>query len=182
MAKDNTSLGQFNLEGIPPAPRGVPQIEVTFDIDANGIINVSAKDLGTNKEQKITITATTKLPKEEIDKMIKEAEAHAEEDRKIKQQIEIKNDADALVYTTEKTLGEYGDKIDKNLKDRIENKLKELKEAIAKEDYTQMKTKSEELSKEIQEIGKEIYSKVQKQENKKNEKKVETEFKDEKKD
>ena len=113
MAKDNTSLGQFNLVGIPPAPRGVPQIEVTFDIDANGILNVSAKDLGTEKEQKITITASTKLSDEEVEKMIKSAKEHEEEDKRKKEEVEIRNNADSLIYTTEKTLSDLGDKLSK---------------------------------------------------------------------
>src|SRR5574341_1047299 len=111
MARDNRTLGKFHLVGIPSAPRGVPQIEVTFDIDANGILNVSAKDTATGKQQNITITASSGLTKDDIDKMVREAESHAEEDKKRREEIEIRNQADSLVYTTERTLGEHGDKI-----------------------------------------------------------------------
>src|SRR5664280_576615 len=112
MAADNSTLGRFQLVGIPPAPRGIPQIEVSFDIDANGIINVSAKDMGTGKEQRITITAPNKLSKEEIDKKVKEAEQHAEEDKKRQEEIEIRNNADSMIYTSKKTLEELADKVD----------------------------------------------------------------------
>jgi len=157
MAADNTSLGQFNLVGIPPAPRGVPQIEVTFDIDANGILNVSAKDLGTGKEQKITITASTKLSKEEIDRMIKEAEQHAAEDKKRKEEAEIRNNADAMVYTTEKTLSELGDKLGNEKKEKIEEGLKKLKDALAGKDIQKVKEETNNLSKILQEVGTAIY-------------------------
>ena len=161
MAADNISLGQFNLVGIPPAPRGVPQIEVTFDIDANGILNVSAKDLGTGKEQKITITASTKLSKEEIDRMVKEAEEHAEEDKRRKEEIEIRNNADSLIYATEKTLSEFGDKITKEQKEKIDGAVKALKEALSGKDITEIKKKMDELSKAVQEVGATIYQKAQ---------------------
>ena len=130
MARDNISLGNFNLIGIPPAPRGVPQIEVTFDIDANGIINVSAKDLGTGKEQKLTITASTKLSDKEVEKMMKEAKEHEEEDKKKKEEIEVKNNADALIYTSEKTISDLGDKIDKEQREKIDIALKKAKDSI----------------------------------------------------
>ena len=161
MAADNTSLGQFNLVGIPPAPRGVPQIEVTFDIDANGILNVSAKDLGTGKEQKITITASTKLPKEKIDEMIKEAEKYAEEDRRRKEEVEIRNNADSLIYATEKTLSDFGDKIGKEQKEEIDKAKKALNEALKGKDIEEIKKKMDELSKAVQRVGATIYQQAQ---------------------
>ena len=133
MAADNKTLGRFQLTDIPPARRGVPQIEVTFDIDANGIVNVTAKDLGTNKEQKITITNNTNLSDEEIDKMMKEAEANKEEDEKRKEIADARNEADALIFQTEKAIKDLGDKVDKKDKEEAEDKIKELKEAIRKE-------------------------------------------------
>lgn len=161
MAADNTSLGQFNLVGIPPAPRGVPQIEVTFDIDANGILNVSAKDLGTGKEQKITITASTKLSKEKIDEMIKEAEKYAEEDRRRKEEVEIRNNADSLIYATEKTLSDFGDKIGKEQKEEIDKAKKALNEALKGKDIEEIKKKMDELSKAVQKVGATIYQQAQ---------------------
>ncbi|MBU4245629.1 MAG: molecular chaperone DnaK, partial [Nanoarchaeota archaeon] len=157
MANDNTSLGMFNLVGIPPAPRGVPQIEVTFDIDANGILNVTAKDHGTGKEQKITISATTKLSKDQIDKMVKEAEKFSDEDKKKKEEVEARNTADSLVYTTEKTLADLKDKITPEQKEKIEPALKALKDAVSGKDTEKIKQESENLSKAIQEIGASIY-------------------------
>ncbi len=157
MAADNTSLGQFNLTGIPPAPRGVPQIEVTFDIDANGILNVSAKDKATGKEQKITITASTKLSKEEIDKMIKDAEQHAAEDAKRKEEAEIRNNGDSMAYATEKMLSELGDKLDKDKKEKLEAALKNLKDALAGTDTQKIKTETENLARISQEIGASLY-------------------------
>ncbi|RLI98229.1 MAG: molecular chaperone DnaK [Candidatus Aenigmatarchaeota archaeon] len=157
MAKDNTSLGQFNLEGIPPAPRGVPQIEVTFDIDASGILNVSAKDLGTGKEQKITITASTKLSDEEIEKMVQDAEEHEAEDKKRKEEAEARNSADSLVYSTEKTLSELGDKLSKEQKESIEKAMKELKDALSGKDIEKIKEKTEALQKVVGEAGASIY-------------------------
>jgi len=183
MAKDNTSLGQFNLVGIPPAPRGVPQIEVTFDIDANGILNVSAKDKGTGKEQKITITASTKLSKDEIDKMIKESEKHAEEDKKRKEKIGIKNEADSLIYTTESTLNQFKDKINEELKKRIENNLKELKESLKSDDMEKIKNDMEKLRNSVQDVGSQIYQQTQKQQpNQGTKNKETTTEKDKKKD
>ncbi len=161
MVSDNTSLGQFNLVGIPPAPRGIPQIEVTFDIDANGILNVHAKDLGSGKEQRITITASTKLSQEEIDRMMKQAEEHAEEDRKKREEIEIRNNADSVAYATEKTISEMGDKIAKEQKDRVEGALKALKDALAGTDNEAIKSKTDELSKVLQEVGASIYQQAQ---------------------
>src|SRR5690606_34849794 len=124
---DNVTLGRFQLSGIPPAPRGVPKIEVSFDIDANGIVNVSAKDLGTGKEQKITITGSTGLSEADIEKMVKEAQAHAEEDKKKKEAAETRNQADTLVYTVDKTLNELGDKVKADKKSRVESARDDLK-------------------------------------------------------
>jgi len=157
MAGDNTSLGMFNLVGIPPAPRGIPQIEVTFDIDANGILSVTAKDHGTGKEQKITISATTKLSKDQIDKMVKEAEKFSDEDKKKKEEVEVRNTADSLVYTTEKTLSDLKDKITPDQKAKIDPALKSLKDVIAGKDTEKIKQESENLTKAIQEIGASIY-------------------------
>ena len=161
MAADNSTLGRFQLVGIPPAPRGIPQIEVSFDIDANGIINVSAKDMGTGKEQRITITAPNKLSKEEIDKKVKEAEQHAEEDKKRQEEIEIRNNADSMIYTSEKTLEELGDKVDAEKKTKIEELVKELKEVITGEDLDAIKAKTDELTKVVQEVGAAIYQEAQ---------------------
>jgi molecular chaperone DnaK len=161
MASDNSTLGRFQLVGIPPAPRGIPQIEVTFDIDANGIINVSAKDMGTGKEQRITITAPNKLSKDEIDKKVKEAEQHAEEDKKRQEEIEIRNNADSMIYTSEKTLEELGDKVDAEKKSKIEELVKELRELISGQDLDVIKTKTDELTKVVQEVGAAIYQEAQ---------------------
>ncbi len=157
MAGDNVSLGMFNLVGIPPAPRGIPQIEVTFDIDANGILNVSAVDKGTNKKQSITISATNKLSKEEIEKMKKQAAEFAEEDKKKKELAETVNAAETLAYTVEKTVNEAGDKVDKDSKDKILEKVKAIREAINAKDLDKIKQLQEELSKEIQDIGSKLY-------------------------
>jgi molecular chaperone DnaK len=157
MASDNVSLGMFNLEGIPPAPRGVPQIEVTFDIDANGILNVTAKDLGTSKEAKITITASTKLSKEEKERLVKEAEQFAEQDKKKREEAEIRNNADTLVYTAEKTKKDLGEKLTEDQKNKIDTAVSALKDALAGTDLDKIKTKSEELSKILQEVGTVIY-------------------------
>ncbi len=161
MAVDNTSLGRFQLVGIPPAPRGVPQIEVTFDIDANGIINVTAKDKGTGKEQAITITSSTKLSDEEIEQKVKEAEMNAEADKKKQEEIEVRNNADALIYTSEKTLEEVGDKVSEDEKSNVEKLVGELREIIAGDDIEAIKSKTEELEKVIQEIGAKIYQQAQ---------------------
>lgn len=157
MAADNKSLGKFILDGIPPAPRGVPQIEVTFDIDANGILNVKARDRATGREQKITITASTSLSKEEVDRMQKEAAAHVAEDKKKKEQAEIKNNAETLVYTVEKTLREAGDKVDKNVKKSVEDKLAALKKVKDGNDIEAIKRASSDLSSEIQKVGTAMY-------------------------
>jgi len=160
MAADNVSLGMFNLTGIPPAPRGVPQIEVTFDIDANGIINVSAKDLGTGKENKITITASTKLSKEEKERMVKEAEQFAEADRKKKEEAEIRNAADGLLYTAEKTKTDLKDKITPDQSASIDKAASELRTALTGKDVDKIKAASEALSKVLQEVGTSVYQKA----------------------
>ena len=161
MAADNTSLGRFQLVGIPPAPRGIPQIEVTFDIDANGIINVTAKDKGTGKEQAITITSSTKLSDEEIEQKVKEAEMNAEADAKRQEEIEIRNNADSLIYTSEKTLDELKDQVSEDEKTKVEGLVAELRELIAGDDIDAIKEKSDELSNVIQEIGAKIYQQAQ---------------------
>lgn len=158
MARDNKTLGNFELTGIPPAPRGVPQIEVTFDIDANGIVHVSAKDLGTGKEQSIRITASSGLSKEEIDKMVRDAEAHADEDKKKREAIEARNHADSMVYSTEKSLKEYGDKIDAVEKGTIENKLAELKKLMEGEDAEAIKKATEELAQAAHKLAEAMYA------------------------
>ena len=157
MAADNKMLGQFDLVGIPPAPRGVPQIDVTFDIDANGIVNVSAKDKGTGKEQQIKIQASGGLSDSDIDQMVQDAEKFAEEDKKRRAEAEAKNNAESLVHTTEKQLEEHGDKIDADLKGQIEAAVKETKEAIESGDPEAMKTKSEALAQVSMQMGQKIY-------------------------
>jgi len=157
MAADNVSLGTFNLGGIPPAPRGVPQIEVTFDIDASGILNVTAKDLGTNKEAKITITASTKLSDDEKDRMIKEAEEFADQDKKKREEAELRNNADNLIYTAEKTKKDLEQKLTEDQKTKIDNSITELKDAIAGGNLEDIKSKSEELTNVLQEVGTAIY-------------------------
>ncbi|MGC8935912.1 MAG: molecular chaperone DnaK [Candidatus Methanomethylicaceae archaeon] len=157
MAADNVSLGMFNLEGIPPAPRGVPQIEVTFDIDANGILHVSAKDLGTGKEAKITITASTKLSKEEKERLIKEAERFAEQDKKKKELAETLNMADTVIYTAERTKRDLGDRLSQEQKDRIDKAVAALKEVMPTKELDKIKAKMDELSRTLQEIGATVY-------------------------
>ena len=157
MASDNVSLGIFNLEGIAPAPRGVPQIEVTFDIDASGILNVTAKDLGTGKEAKITITASTKLSKEEKERLIREAEEFAEQDKRKREEADTRNNADNLLYTAEKTKKDLGEKLTQDQKNRIDASVSALKDALAGTDNDKIKTKSDELTKVLQEIGTVIY-------------------------
>ena len=156
-AKDNKTLGKFQLNDIPPAPRGIPQIEVTFDIDANGIVNVSAKDLGTNKEQKITITASSNLKEEDIDKAIKEAEAHAEEDKKRKEVVNLKNDGDNLIFALEKMLKENGDKIDAADKEKLEKAIEKAKEDLKSEDADALRKAIDELSHENEGIITKLY-------------------------
>lgn len=161
MAPDNVTLGRFHLIGIPPSPRGIPQIEVTFDIDANGIIDVKAKDLGTGKEQKITITATTKLGKEDIDRMVKDAEKFADEDRKRREKAELKNRAEARAYEASKILEEMGDKVPAELKEKITKLAEDLKAALATDDPAKIKEKLDELEKALLEIGKSVYGSAQ---------------------
>jgi len=161
MASANKTLGKFHLDGIPPAPRGVPQIEVTFDIDANGILNVRAKDLGTGKEQKVTITASTTLNKDEVQRMVKDAEAHAEEDRKHKEEIEARNQADSLVYTAEKELRDNADKIDPGIRSEVEGKIEPVKQAIKDNDVERMRSTSQELAASLQKIGEAVYRQAQ---------------------
>ncbi|HHH79601.1 MAG TPA: molecular chaperone DnaK, partial [Thermoplasmatales archaeon] len=163
MAADNKSLGRFHLDGIPPAPRGVPQIEVTFDIDADGILNVSAKDLGTGKEQSIRITGSTKLNDEEIERMKKEAEEHAEEDRKRKENIEARNNADTLIHTAEKTIKELKEKITKEDKENIENAIRELREALTGDNIEKIKEKTEKLSEVLQKASTALYQQAAQQ-------------------
>jgi len=157
MANDNVELGRFDLVGIPPAPRGVPQIEVTFDIDKNGIVHVAAKDLGTGKEQSIRITAPKKLSEAEIDKMVKDAEKFAEEDKKRKESVEVKNQADTMIYATEKAVKDYGDKISSSEKTEIEEKLKVLKEKITSDDAEGIKKAMEDVQKASYKLSEEIY-------------------------
>ncbi len=164
-AADNKTLGRFILDGIPPAPRGIPQVEVTFDIDANGIVNVTAKDKATNKEQKITITSSSGLSDAEIERMTKEAEEHAEEDKKKKELIDARNMADSLIYTAEKTLKDAGDKADSNLKSDIEEKIKAVREVKDKDNLDEIKTQTENLSTALQELGKKMYESASAQPN-----------------
>jgi len=161
MASANKTLGKFHLDGIAPAPRGIPQIEVTFDIDANGILNVRAKDLGTGKEQKVTITASTTLNKDEVQRMVKDAEAHAEEDRKHKEEVEARNQADSLVYQAEKVLKDNADKIDATIRSEVESKMEPVKQAIKDNDVDRMRTTSQELAASMQKIGEAVYSQAQ---------------------
>jgi len=163
MAKDNKTLGRFQLTDIPPAPRGVPQIEVEFDIDKNGIVHVAAKDKGTGNEQKITIKSTSGLSEEEIDEMVKDAEEHAEEDKKRVEKIETRNEADALVHQTEKTLDEAGDKVDDSIKEKVEAAKDELKEVLQDEDaeIEAIKEKMEALTDELTELSSELYSQAE---------------------
>ncbi|MBW3042964.1 molecular chaperone DnaK [Prochlorococcus marinus] len=157
MASDNKSLGTFRLDGIPPAPRGVPQIEVTFDIDANGILSVTAKDKGSGKEQSISITGASTLSDNEVDKMVKDAEMNASADKEKRERIDIKNQAETLVYQAEKQIGELGDKVDEAAKTKVEEKRVNLKEAIEKDDYDSMKSLVEELQQELYSLGASVY-------------------------
>ena len=163
MANDNKTLGRFQLSGIPAAPRGVPQIEVTFDIDANGIVNVKAKDLGTNKEQAITITSNTNLSDEEIEKMRKEAEEHAEEDKKKKEEADLRNEAEQIIFQTEKAIKDLGDKVDKEEKEEAETLIKELKEAMEKDNLDEIKSKKEKLTEKAMALATKVYEQVQKE-------------------
>ncbi len=165
MASDNKTLGNFQLTNIPPAPRGVPQIEVTFDIDANGIVNVKAKDLGTNKEQSITITSSTNLSDEEIDKMVKEAEANKEADEKKKAEAEVRNNADSMIFATEKAISDLGDKVDAKDKEKAEELIAELKKALEGNDTDEIKKKTEDLNKVAMDLAAKVYQQAS-QENK----------------
>ena len=161
LARDNKSLGRFTLDGIPPAPRGVPQIEVSFDLDANGILTVTAKDKATGKSQAIKITGSTGLTKDEIEKMRQEAEKNADKDKEEKDKIEVRNKADNMIYVSEKSLRDGGDKIDKTVKENVEKKIKELKEKIEKGTKEEIETKTKDLSDELSKIGAAMYSKEQ---------------------
>ena len=156
-AKDNTTLGRFQLTGIAPAPRGIPQIEVTFDIDANGIVNVSAKDMATGKQQSITITASNKMSEDEINAKVKEAEKYAAEDEKAKENIEIKNNADQMVYQTEKSIKDLGEQLSDEDKKALEEKKEALKKAAEGTDYEDMKQKTEDLTNEFYRITQKVY-------------------------
>lgn len=179
MAADNRTLGRFTLDGIPPAPRGVPQIEVTFDIDANGILNVKAQDKATNKEQKITITASSGLSKEEIEKMKKDAEAHAEEDKKKREEIDIRNTAETLVYSSEKALKDAGDKIKVETGQMVTEKIDAVKEALKGDSIDKLKSATDELSEAIQKVGAELYGQASESGEKKPEEEAKTEDKTE---
>lgn len=163
MASDNKTLGRFQLADIPPAPRGVPQIQVTFDIDANGIVNVTAKDLGTNKEQKITITSNTALSDDEIDRMMKEAEANKEADKKKKEEADLRNDAEQMIFQSEKALKDLGDKVDSKEKEEVENIVKELKEALEKNDMDKVKTIKENLQEKAMNLSAKVYEQAAKE-------------------
>ena len=161
LAKDNKSLGLFKLDGIAPAPRGVPQIEVTFDIDANGILHVSAKDLGTGKEQNITITASSGLSDAEIERMVNEAKAHADDDKAAKDKIETKNHADSMVYQLEKQLKEHGDKVPAEVRSGLEEKIAKLKDEIKADNTEGMKTRMKELEELAMKLGEAVYAQQQ---------------------
>ena len=156
-ASANTTLGRFSLDGIPAAPRGVPQIEVTFDIDANGIVNVSAKDMGTGKEQHITITSSSNMSKEDIDRAVKEAEKFAEEDKKLKELVEAKNKAEAYILQTEKTLDEIGDKVSESEKQEVRDELENLKKAVATDDVDAIKNATEAFEKKFYALSEKLY-------------------------
>lgn len=163
MAAYNKTLGRFELSGIPPAPRGVPKIEVKFSIDANGIVHVSAKDLGTGKEQAITITSSSGLSKDDIDNMVKEAESHAAEDKKRKEEVEARNSADSLIYQAEKTIKDMGDKADKNLVEKVQKAVEKLKDTLKGNDIEKIKADTEELTKPLYELSAEMYKQAQEQ-------------------
>jgi len=181
LSADNKTLGRFILDGLPPAPRGVPQVEVTFDIDANGIVNVSAKDKASGKEQKITITSSSGLSEEEVEKMKKDAEAHAEEDKKKRELIEAKNIAENLIYTAEKSLKDAGDKVDSNKKTEVEDKIKALKDVLAEDNVEVIKNNTESLSKVLQELGASMYQQANQEQTAKDDDKAEDAGTEEKK-
>ena len=162
MAADNKTMGRFQLSNIPPAPRGVPQIEVTFDIDANGIVNVKAKDLGTNKEQSITITSSTNLSDDEIDKMVKEAEENREADEKRKEEADARNEAEQMIFATEKAIKDLGDKVDSKDKEKAEEQIKDLKEALEKDDVEDIKSKTEKLNESAMALATKVYEEAAK--------------------
>jgi len=182
MARDNTELGTFQLVGIPPAPRGVPQIEVTFDIDVNGILHVTAKDLGTGKEQSMKITAPMKLSEKEIEKMVKEAEKFASEDKKRKEEAELRNQVDTLIYSTERSLKEYGDKVSQEERENIEKALKATKEALAGSDLEKIKQTQEELTKASHRLAEEVYKEAAKKREARPEEEKETKKEEKKKE
>ena len=182
MAADNKTLGNFQLTGIPAAPRGVPQIEVTFDIDANGIVNVKAKDLGTNKEQAITITASTNLSDEEIDKMVKEAEANRAADEKRKEEADARNEAEQLIFATEKAIKDLGDKVDSKDKEKAEAEIKDLKEALEKGNVDDIKAKKEKLQETAMALGAKVYEEANKKAQEESEKETKKDKKDTKED
>ena len=163
MASDNKTLGRFQLTNIPPAPRGIPQIEVTFDIDANGIVNVKAKDLGTGKEQAITITSNTNLTDDEIDKMVKEAEANREADQKRKEEADLRNEADQTIFATEKAIKDLDGKIDSKDKEEAENLIKDLREALSKDDLDDIKSKKDKLNEKAMAFATKVYEEAAKQ-------------------
>jgi len=163
MAADNVTLGRFSLDGIPPAPRGIPKIEVAFDIDVNGIVHVSAKDLGTGKQQKISITSTSGLSKDQIEKLVKDAEKHAEEDRKRQEEVEARNQADSLVYNAEKTVKEIGEKADPGQVDKVNAAIETLKKSQGGTDVEKLKADIEELTKVLYEMSSAVYAKAQEQ-------------------
>src|SRR5579864_7523791 len=158
LARDNKSLGRFRLEGIAPAPRGIPQVEVTFDIDANGILNVTARDKATGREQKVTITASSGLSKDEVEGMVREAEQHAQEDRQRREEIEIRNRADSLAYQAERTLQDLGDKIPASLRSEVENHIRAVRDALAGTDLTRIRGAADDLERAMQRIGQEVYT------------------------
>jgi molecular chaperone DnaK len=163
MATDNVSLGMFNLTGIPPAPRGAPQIEVTFDIDVNGLLHVTAKDTATGNEQKITITASKKLSEEEIKRMVGESEKFAEQDKKRREEAELRNFADTLIYTADKTKADLKEKLSQDQIERMDKSINELKDALSGKDMEKIKAKNEQLSKVLQEIGSMVYQQTAQQ-------------------
>jgi len=161
MSAENKTIGRFSLDGIPPSQRGIPKVEVTFDIDANGILNVSAKDQATNKEQRITITASSGMSKEDVEKLVREAESHAEEDRNKRELIEVKNQADSLVYNADKTLKEHEEKISAEVKEEIEGKITAVREALVSEDAGQIRATSDELTQSMTKVGEAVYAQSQ---------------------
>jgi molecular chaperone DnaK len=158
LARDNKSLGRFRLEGIAPAPRGIPQIEVTFDIDANGILHVTASDKATGREQKVTITASSGLSKDEVERMVREAELHAQEDQQRREEIDIRNRADSLAYQSERTLRDMGDKISTGLRSDVEDRIRSVRDALAGSDITRVRSAVDDLEHTMQRIGQEVYS------------------------